>query len=383
MANKMRADGIDVLGFGIGEPDFPTPDRIKNAAVNAVRENQTRYTPASGTAELKRTISLYLRGQFDVSYLPSQICVTSGAKHALYAAIMTLCQAGDEVILPAPYWVTYLEMIRMAQAKPVIIKTEETTRFKLTPESLRNAISPRTKCLILNNPSNPTGIVYTRRELEKLMEIAREFDLYVISDEIYHALVFNKEHVSIPTLSEDAKKRTVLIDGVSKSFAMTGWRIGFAAAEKEIIDAMSNYLSHSTGSACSVSQCAGIEAFSGGSSETEKMVQVFHRRKDYMLSRIAEMEGVSCLEPEGAFYVFMNIQSLLGKSFYGQVIHNSTDFAKCLLKNALIAVVPGVSFGAEGYVRWSFAVSTATIREGMNRFENFLQAEKQAVRLVV
>ena len=383
LTKRMLEKGIDVLDFGIGEPDFPTPERIKAAGVNAIAHDETRYTASSGTAELKKSICGYVKDQFDLAYKPSQICVSDGAKHVLYAAIMTLCEKGDEVILPAPYWVTYVEMIRMAQATPVIVKTDEESHFKLTPELLRNAVTARTKCLILNNPSNPTGAVYTRKELEEIMAIAGEYDLYVISDEIYHSLVYGTEHISVPSLGDDARERTVLIDGASKSFAMTGWRIGFAAANETIIDAMSNYLGHSTGSPCSISQSACVEAFSGPYTETEEMIRVFRRRRDYMVSRISNMDGVSCLEPNGAFYVFMNIQNLLGKSIFGQTINSSEDFAGCLLENARLAVIPGSAFGADGYVRLSFAVSMDVIREGMDRLEEFLQTEKRKIRLAI
>ena len=372
LAKQMKADGVDVIAFGAGEPDFNTPEHIKEAGIEAIRANKTRYTPASGIPQLKSAICASIQKQFGLSYTNQNICVSSGAKHIVYVSMMTLVNPGDEVILPAPYWVTYVEIIRMAGGIPVVIDTDERTHFKITPEMLENAVTEKTKCLLLNNPSNPTGMVYTRKELEALMKVVQKHDLYVISDEIYNTLTYGCSHTCLPTLSEDIKNRTVLIDGLSKTYAMTGWRVGYSAANAEITKAMSNYLSHSTGSTCTISQYAGMEALVKNTDEAEQMRQAFDERRRYFLGRIAKMSGVSCIEPEGAFYIFMNIKPQLGKTFYGEKVETSAQFAQCLLKNGLVAVVPGDAFGAEGYIRWSYATSIDAIREGLDRLEKFL-----------
>lgn len=376
LAKQMKADGIDVIAFGAGEPDFNTPEHIKQAGIEAIRTNKTRYTPASGLPALKAAICANIKQQYGLDYENKNICVSSGAKHIVYMSVMALCNPGDEVILPAPYWVTYVEIIRMAGAVPVIIDTDERTHFKITAEMLEAAVTEKTKCLLLNNPSNPTGMVYTRQELESLMTVVQKHDLYVISDEIYNTLTYGCTHTCLPTLGEDIKNRTILIDGLSKTYAMTGWRVGYSAANEEITKAMSNYLSHSTGSTCTISQYAGMEALANVTDEAEQMRQAFDARRKYFLSRVAKIDGVSCIEPEGAFYIFMNIKPQLGKTFFGEKVETSAQFAQCLLKNGLVAVVPGDAFGAEGYIRWSYATSMEMIREGLDRFERFLKQGK-------
>ena len=376
LAKQMKADGIDVIAFGAGEPDFNTPEHIKEAGIEAIRANKTRYTPASGLPALKSAICSSIEKQFGLKYENKNICVSSGAKHIVYVSVMALVNPGDEVILPAPYWVTYMEIIRMAGGVPVVIDTDERTHFKLTPEMLESAVTEKTKCLLLNNPSNPTGMVYTRQELLNLMEVVKKHDLYVISDEIYNTLTYGCTHTCLPTLDEDIKNRTILIDGLSKTYAMTGWRVGYSAANEEITKAMSNYLSHSTGSTCTISQYAGMEALVNNTDEAEQMRLAFDERRQYFLRRIAQIQGVSCIEPEGAFYIFMNIKQQLGKTFFGEKVETSAQFAQSLLKNGLVAVVPGGAFGAEGYIRWSYATSMDAIRTGLDRFEQFLKQGK-------
>jgi len=372
MAKQMKADGIDVIGFGAGEPDFPTPDSIKVAAIKAISDNQTRYTPAAGILPLRKAICSWMEKQYGIVYQPSQICVSSGAKHNVFIALQAICNPGDEIILPAPYWVSYEEAIKMAGAAPVIVQTSEDTRFKLTAEMLEQAITPNTKAVILTNPSNPTGMLYSRQELEALAEVVLRHDLYVISDEIYDQLVYVGEFTCFATLSEEIKERTITINGASKSFAMTGWRIGFAAANEEISKAMANYLSHSTGNPSSISQYAALEAYSTDEDLLSKMQLAYTRRRKYFLERISKMPGISCLEPDGAFYIFMNVKGLLGRTIQGVEINSSNDFARALLEKGLVAVVPGEAFGAPGYVRWSYATSMENIVEGLNRLEKFL-----------
>lgn len=373
LAKQMKADGINVIGFGAGEPDYNTPDHIKAAGIAAINENQTRYTPVAGIVPLREAICTYLKDNFGLEYKPNQICVSSGAKHNIYLALQTLINPGDEVILPTPYWVTYEEAIKMAGGVPVLITTTEADEFKLSAERLQAAITDKTKCLILNNPSNPTGMLYTKEELQALAEVIVKNDIYCISDEIYYALVYTGEFTSIATLGEEIKERTIIINGVSKAYAMTGWRIGFAAANEQVAKVMTNYCSHSTGSACSISQYASLEAIAGDQSEVYEMQKAFDERRKYMVERIRSIEGCSCLEPQGAFYVFMNAEKLLGKEYYGEMVNTSAELAASLLKNGLVAVVPGSAFGAEGYIRWSYANSMENIVEGLNRFEKFLK----------
>lgn len=373
LAKQMRAEGIDVIGFGAGEPDFNTPEYIKEAGIKAIRENKTRYTPASGIMELKEAICKWLEREMHLSYKPNQICISSGAKHIVYLALQIICNPGDEIILPAPYWVTYAEAIKMTGATPVIVNTTEENNFKMRPQDFEQAITPKTKGFILTNPSNPTGLIYNREELEAIAKIVQKHDLYVISDEIYSSLIYKGEFVSFASLGDAIRDRTILINGASKTFAMTGWRIGYAASNEKIAKSMSSYLSHSTGSPCSISQYASVAAYSADSTATEKMREEYDRRRKYFVSRVNQIDGVSCIEPEGAFYVFMNIKKQIGRTIQGYQIHNSSEFADALLRKANVAVVPGSAFGMEGYIRWSYATSMEHIIEGLNRLEKFLK----------
>lgn len=372
IAKQMKADGINVIGFGAGEPDFDTPDNIKQAGINAINNNQTRYTPASGTLALKKAIALNLKN-YGLEYEPSQICVSSGAKHNIFVALQAIINPGDEVILPAPYWVSYYEAIRMAGGVPVIAETTEETGFKMSPEQFEAAVTDKTKCLILTNPSNPTGMLYSKEAMQALADVVLKHDLYVISDEIYCELVYTGEFFSFPAISPEMKERTILINGVSKTYAMTGWRIGYSAANHTLTKAMSNYLSHSTGNPSSVSQVAALAAISQDQQSVKEMKKAFETRRNYFLERISKIDDVSCLEPEGAFYIFMNIKPLLGRTFYGEQINSSENFAKVFLEKGLVAVVPGSAFGAEGYLRWSYATSMENIKEGLDRLEHFLK----------
>ena len=372
LAKQMKADGIDVIGFGAGEPDFPTPDSVKEAAIQAIHNNQTKYTPAAGIIPLRKAICDWMAAQYGVQYQPNQVCVTSGAKHNVFVALQAICNPGDEVILPTPCWVSYEEAIKMAGAGVTYVETTEATRFKMTADMMEQAITPNTKAVILTNPSNPTGMLYSKQELEALAEVVLRHDLYVISDEIYDQLVYEGEFVCFATLSEEIKERTILINGASKSFAMTGWRIGYAAANEEISKAMANYLSHSTSNPCTVSQYAALEAYTSKEDLVGKMQLAYTRRRKYFLERIEKIPGVSCLDPGGGFYVFMNIKPLLGRTIQGVQINSSAEFAQVLLEKGLVAVVPGEAFRAPGYIRWSYATSMENIREGLDRLEKFL-----------
>ena len=370
---QMKADGIDVIGFGAGEPDFDTPDDIKAAGIAAIENNQTRYTPAAGTVELRQAVCDRMKADCGLEYKPSQVIATSGAKHAVYIALRALVNPGDEVILPAPFWVSYYELIKMVGGTPVVITATEEEHFKLTPEKLSAAVTPRTKALILNNPSNPTGMMYNREELQAIADVCVKNEIYVVDDEIYYGLVYDgAKFVSLPSLGPEIKDLCILINGVSKSYAMTGWRIGYACANDRIAKVMANYLSHSTGSPSTISQKASVTALNAPQDEVEKMRQAFEERRDYIVARMNSIPGVSCIKPEGAFYVMMNLEQILGRTLYGVQIETSDDFAGLFLKKGLVAVVPGTGFGAPNFVRWSSATSMDNIKEGLNRLEKFL-----------
>ena len=370
----MKADGIDVIGFGCGEPDFDTPDNIKAAAIKAIEEGQTKYTPASGTLALKQAICDKLKRDNGLDYKPSNIVVSNGAKHSLLNAFNAIINPGDEIIVPAPYWVSYTEMIKMADGVPVIIETKEEDDFKFTAQQLRDAITPKTKALVLNSPSNPTGMLYGEAELREIAEIAVENDIFVVADEIYEKLIYDgKEHVSIASFNDEIKDRTIIINGVSKSYAMTGWRIGFTAANEAVTKAMANMQSHAASNPSSISQAAALEAYNGEQETVEEMRKVFEERRNYMVDRINSIAGVSCRKPEGAFYVMMNIKEVFGREICGKVINTSDDFCEVLLENSLVALVPGSGFGIEGYVRWSYATSMENIEKGLDRLEAFLK----------
>ena len=373
---QMLAEGKDVVGFGAGEPDFNTPDNIKMAALQAITANMTRYTPAVGTVELRKAICNRLKADFGLNYEPSQISVSSGAKPCIFTALQAMLNPGDEVILPSPFWVSYIELIRMAGGVPVVIETTEADEFKITAERLAEAITDKTKCMILNNPCNPTGMMYTREELEGIAKVCVEKDIYVISDEIYCCLVYDKEKfTSFASLGEDIKERTIIINGVSKAYAMTGWRIGYAASPAPIAKVMANYLSHALSNPCSVSQYAAQIALTDSQETVKTMRRAFERRRNYMVERMNQIPGVSCIKPQGAFYVMMNIEQLIGKEMHGVVIKDAADFCQLFLQYGKVAVVPGTAFNAPNFVRWSYATATDNIRKGLERLERFLNGE--------
>lgn len=370
---QMKAEGVDVIGFGAGEPDFNTPDEIKAAGAAAIEQNFTRYTPAAGTVELRQAVCDRMKADCGLIYKPSQIVAASGAKHAVYLALRALVNPGDEVILPAPYWVSYIELIQMMGGVPVVVTATEEEHFKLTAEKLAAAITPKTKALILNNPSNPTGMMYGREELQAIAGLCVKNEIYVVDDEIYYGLVYDgREFVSLASLGEEIQDLTVLVNGVSKSYAMTGWRIGYACANDRIAKIMANYVSHSTGSPCAISQKASVEALTGSQAKIETMRLAFEARRNAMVEGMNAIPGVSCLKPEGAFYVMMNLKDILGRTLHGVKIGSAEDFAALFLKKGLVAVVPGTSFGAPGFVRWSYACSMDNIKEGLARLAKFL-----------
>ncbi|SHE51829.1 aspartate aminotransferase [Desulfofundulus australicus DSM 11792] len=372
-AKKMIAAGEKVINFGAGEPDFGTPEHIKEAAMAAIRMGKTRYTPVGGILELREAIVKKLKVDNGLDYTTDQIVVSVGAKHSLYNAMMVLLQPGDEVILPAPYWVTYLEQIKLAGAVPVIIQTSQENGFKLTAEQLRSVISPRTRMVILNSPGNPTGAVYSRDELLELGKVIEEYGLVVISDEIYEKLIYDDyRHISIASLSPALKELTVIINGMSKAYAMTGWRIGYAAAPAEVAKAMVDLQSHSTSNPTSIAQAASVAALTGTQEPLKEMVAEFQRRRDYMLQRLNAMPGISCSTPHGAFYVFPSIAGYIGRQYKGRRIHGASDLASLLLDEVKVAVVPGVAFGDDRCFRLSYATSMENIEEGLNRIEQFV-----------
>ncbi len=371
---SMKAQGLDVVGFGAGEPDFPTPDNIKEACICALRENKTKYTAASGIMELKQAVCYRMKEDCGLTYQPENVLIASGAKHNVYLTVRALVDPGDEVVIPAPYWVSYSEIVAMCGAVPVVAQTREADEFKLTPEELDAAITDKTKCIIFNSPSNPTGMMYTREELRALADVCIARDIYIIADEIYYKLVYDgREFVSVAALGEDVKERTIIINGVSKSYAMTGWRIGYSLAPSNITKIMSNYVSHSTAAPSTLSQWAAVEALTGPQTAVEEMRKAFEKRRNYMVERVNAIDGVSCLMPEGAFYIMMNIGKLFGKTLDGEVIDSSDKFAELFLQRGLVAVVPGSGFDAPEYVRWSYATSMENIKAGMDRLEQFLK----------
>ncbi|ARE87788.1 Aspartate aminotransferase [Clostridium formicaceticum] len=372
-SKQMRAEGIDVISFGVGEPDFQTPDNIKRAAIEVIEKGPTGYTAASGLPELKKAICEKLQKDNGLSYHPENIIVSNGGKHALYNIFQAICNPGDEVIIPTPYWVTYPESVKMADATPVYIECTEENEFRLQKSDLLAAITPRTKAIVLNSPSNPTGSVYTKEELEEIAEIVVKHNILVVSDEIYEKLVYDGEkHISIASLNEEIKERTIVLNGMSKAYAMTGWRIGYTASNLEIAKIMGNIQSHATSNPNTIAQYASIEALRGEQTTIEEMTKAFDERRKYMIHRINEIKDLSCITPKGAFYVMMNISKWIGKEIKGYKVNNSIDFAEILLENTKVAIVPGIAFGADNFMRLSYATSLENIQEGLNRIDDFL-----------
>lgn len=374
-AKQMAAQGIKVVNFGVGEPDFDTPTHIAKAGVAAIEAGQTRYTPASGTERLRQAICQKLSGENQLTYSPAQIVVSNGAKHSIYNALLALCDLDDEVIIPAPYWVSYPEMVKMAGGVPKILDTREDEDFKVRPEELRAAITPRTKALILNSPSNPTGMVYSAGELKVIADICVKHQVYVISDEIYEKLIYDgAKHVSIASFGPDIKELAIVVNGMSKAYAMTGWRIGYTASNSGLAAAMGSLQSHATSNPNSIAQAASVEALAGPQEAIGVMLQEFERRRRRMVELLNLLPRVTCRMPQGAFYVMANIAGLLGASYDKEIILDDVRLAGVMLDKAHVAVVPGSGFGARNYLRLSYATSMENIEAGLGRIKSFLES---------
>lgn len=367
----LKSQGIDVVGFGAGEPDFDSPENVKEEAIKAIKAGFTKYTAVGGIDELKEAIINRMRLDYGLEYQKPEIIVSNGAKHTLYNLTQALFEEGDEVIVPAPYWVSYPEQITLAGADPVILNTREEEGFKIDPLELKKLITPKTRALILNYPSNPTGATYNETELRRIVDVAMEAGLTIISDEIYDKIIYDGiKHTPVATLGEDVKKATILVNGVSKTYAMTGWRIGYAAGDKEVINAMGKLQGQSTSNPASISQWAALEAYRGPHDVIEARTLEFEKRKNYIVERLNSIPGIKCFSPQGAFYAFPNISSFFGRHYNGKEIKSSMDFTEFLLDEAKVAVVPGDSFGSDDHVRISFATSMENIVKGMDRIED-------------
>ncbi len=368
-AKAMRAQGIDVISFGAGEPDFDTPERIKQAAVRAIESGHTKYTEVGGIPELRAAVCQKLKRDNGLDYTPDEVTVSCGAKHSLFNIVMALVNPGDEVLIPSPYWVSYPEQVRLLGGVPVAVPTHESTGFDLDPVELRRAVTPRARLVILDSPGNPTGAVFSRQALEEVARLAVERDLLVISDECYEVLTYEGRHVSIASLSAEVKARTIVVNTCSKAYAMTGWRIGYAAGPRAIIKAMTDVQSQVTSNPTSVAQWAAIEALAGPQDEIAEMAGEFDRRRHVIVERLNAMPGVSCVMPRGAFYAFPNVSGLFGKRAAGGVIRGSAGVCSFLLDEARIATVAGVDFGSDSHIRLSYATGLDGIKEGLARME--------------
>ena len=369
-ANAMRAEGRDVIGFGAGEPDFDTPDPIKRAAIKAIEAGFTKYTPVGGIDELKDAIIKKLIRDNNLSYKRSQIVVSCGAKHTLYNLAQVLFEEGDEVLIPAPYWVSYADIVLLSGAKPVVIETSAAEGFKLQPGKLAEAVNSKTRAFIMNSPSNPSGVTYTKEELEALAAILVQKGLLVISDDVYEKIIYDGlSFYSLASFSEEMKNLTVVVNGVSKSYAMTGWRIGYAAGPEEIVAAVTKLQSQNTSNPTSIAQKAAVEALNGSQDSVALMVKEFEKRRNWIVGALNDIPSVNCMMPQGAFYVFPDFSAFYGRKYGGAVVNNSTDLTAYLLEEANVAVVPGVEFGHDSHIRLSYAISTEQITEGVERIK--------------
>ncbi len=376
-AKAMKAAGEPVVSFGVGEPDFNTPEHIIDAAKAALDNGQTKYTPSSGMLSLRKAICEKFQKDNGLTYEPSQIIVSNGAKHSIFNACYAVLEEGDEVIIPAPYWLTYPEVVKVCGGTPVYINCKKENKFKFTAEELKAAITPKTKMLIFNSPSNPTGAVYTEAEVREIAKVCEEAEIFVLADEIYEKLCYNGvKAFSIAKCSEKMQDLTITVNGVSKTYAMTGWRIGYLAAPKDVAKAIDSFQSHATSNACSISQCATLEALNAPEEEIAAMVKVFDGRRAKLLKLIAEIDGVTAVEPDGAFYVMMVLDKLYGKCYGDKKIDGSIAFADALLEAEKVATIPGISFGADDCIRLSYALSEADIEEGLKRIKRFVEALK-------
>ena len=372
-AKEMKAAGLNVIGFGAGEPDFPTPQHICDAAKEAIDLGMTRYTPAAGTKELRKAICEKLRRDNDMTYTYGDILVSNGAKHSLFNIFQAILDPGDEVLIPTPCWVSYPELVRMAGGVPVFIPATEETNFIPTNKDIASRVTRRTKAIVITSPSNPNGRVWEQEQLQFVADLAVSHPFFVVSDEIYEKLLYDgRKHLSIAQLGEQIKSQTFLVNGVSKAYAMTGWRIGYVAGPRNVISAMSSFQSQATSNPNSIAQYAAMKALQGDQSCVDAMVAQFEKRRDAMVEKINAIPGLSCRKPQGAFYIMMNIKQMLGKHYDGRMIESSLDFAELLLAEKQVALVPGVAFEAEGYCRLSYAVSMENILEGLSRIGEFV-----------
>ena len=372
-AKELKAKGIDVVGFGAGEPDFNTPDNINNAAIKAIKDGFTKYTPASGIMELKQAISRKFKSFNHLNYEPEQVVISNGGKHSLINVFAAILNPGDEVMIPAPYWLSYPEMVKLEDGIPVPVATKKENGYKVTVEELEQAYTDKTKALVLNSPCNPTGMLYTREELEKIAAFIVEKDIYVVSDEMYEYLTYDgAEHVSIGSLNDEIFARTITVSGVSKSYAMTGWRIGYTGSSLEIAKLMSSVQSHSASNPNSIAQKATVEAITGPQETIAYMKEQFDKRRKYMVERIAKMPHVSCVEPKGAFYVFIDVEEATAMKYKGEVVGSSAKLSDIMINDFNVALIPCEDFGIENHVRLSYAISLENIEKGLDRFEAFL-----------
>lgn len=376
-AKEMKENGIDVISFGAGEPDFNTPQNIINAAIKAMEEGNTKYTNVNGILPLREAICKKFKEDNGLIYKPSQIVVSTGAKQSLANVFLAILNPDDEVIVPNPYWVSYPELIGLADGKAVFVESDETSSYKFTKENLEKAVTEKTKAIILNTPNNPTGTIYNKEELIEIAEFAKKHDLIIVSDEMYEKLVYDGEkHVSIASVSDDAYERTIVINGLSKSYAMTGWRLGYCGASEKIAKLMTNIQSHMTSNVCSITQYAAVEALNGPQDKVKEMIAEFERRRNYMAKNLEEMNNLSIIKPQGAFYIMINIDKCLGKEINGERINDSMDFSAKLLEHEKVAVIPGKAFGLDNYVRVSYATSMESIEKGLERINKFVNKLK-------
>ncbi len=373
-AKQLAGEGLDVVNFSVGEPDFDTPQHIKDAAIVAIQAGFTKYTPAAGIAELREAICKKLKDDNGLDYKPNQIVVSAGAKHSLYNAYQALCNLGDEVIVQAPYWVSYTEIVKLAGAVPVIVETTARGGFKMTPAAIEAKLTPRTRVINLNSPSNPTGVVYSADELRAIAELAVKHDLYVVADEIYEKLLYDGvTHTSVASFGPEIKARTVVINGMSKAYAMTGWRMGYTASEPDLAKVMADLQGHMTSNPNSITQKASVAALLGPQEPLREMVKEFGRRRDYMVKRLEALPGFDLVIPQGAFYVFPSVKGWIGRTVGGRKIASSDDLAGLILDEVQVALVPGTGFGAPDCVRFSYSTSMDRIKTGCDRIERLLK----------
>ena len=373
-AKEMKEKGIDVISFSAGEPDFNTPKNIINAAIKAMEDGNTKYTSVNGILQLREAICKKFKDDNGLEYNPSQIVVSTGAKQSLANTFLAILNPGDEVIVSTPYWVSYPELIKLADGKPVFVEGDEKSNYKFTKENLEKAVTAKTKAIVLNTPNNPTGTIYNKEELEVIADFAKKYNIIIISDEMYEKLIYdNENHISIASLSKDAYERTIVINGLSKSYAMTGWRIGYCAASEKIAKLMISIQSHVTSNVCSITQYAALEALNGPQDKITKMINEFEKRRNYMINRIESIDNLSIVKPKGAFYIMINIENCLGKEINGKILNDSMEFCASLLENEKLAVIPGKAFGLNNYIRVSYATSMEAIKEGLNRIESFIK----------